>query len=352
MTHAPHATAATDAAIPKYRPRLRIRIRRAIGRVVKPCISGVFRLGSRLAGAVGLDGYLARVVSRTNPFGLNVHPIDDFYSVMPVLSRLKQTRARWDKPSDMVGVHYDLDPMRANLERLVQAYGDEWAQRNYALDLRAGYGHGFTEIDAMLTYMQMRDLKPKRYIEVGSGLSTYYNSLAATRNRAQGHDVRMSCIDPFPFKKLSEVEGLDIIAKEVQDVDPAFFEQLDEGDVLFIDSTHTVKIDGDVPYLFLEVLPRLRKGVTVHIHDIPFPYNIPHPTDSYIFGRDWPWYFAEAMLLQSFLAFNDSFQTTMSVPMLRHHDEDFLRRAVPNYQRIVGGDDIFPACSFWMKRVQ
>lgn len=320
--------------------------------MANPCFSGLFRAVSGLASAVGLDQYLARIVNKTNPFGLNVFPIDDFYSAMPVLSRLKATQDRWYKPSAMVGIDYDHAPMRERLTQLVKTYGEEWAQEDYALELRKGYGPGFTEIDAMLTYMQIRDLKPKRYIEVGSGLSTYYNSLAASRNREEGRPMHMSCIDPFPFDRLSEIGGLDIIAKEVQDVEFAFFEQLDAGDVLFIDSTHTVKIDSDVTFLFLEVLPRLRKGVAVHIHDIPFPYNVPYPADSYIFGRDWPWYLAEAMLLQSFLAFNKSFEITMSVPMLRHHDEEFLKGCVPDYERIVHGDDIFPPCSFWMRRVQ
>ena len=95
--------------------------------------------------------------------------------------------------------------------------------------------------------------------------------------------------------------------------------------MLFIDSSHIVKIDGEVPYLYLEVIPRLKKGVITHIHDTPFPYNVPYPPQLWIFDREWPVFWNEAMLLQAFLCYNDAFKILVSMPLLRYFDEDFLR---------------------------
>jgi hypothetical protein len=89
----------------------------------------------------------------------------------------------------------------------------------------------------------------------------------------------------------------------VQELHYSWFNSLRENDVLFIDSTHMVKIGGDVVYLYLEVLPRLNSGVLVHTHDIFLPLEYP---------RDWVlknhWFWSEQYLLQAFLAFNDQFE--------------------------------------------
>src|SRR5204863_7497466 len=98
-----------------------------------------------------------------------------------------------------------------------------------------------------------------------------------------------------------------LIVNKVQGVDLGFFSQLGPSDVLFIDSSHTVKIGGDVNYLFLEVLPRLNPGVIVHVHDIFFPFD---------YGRDWVMdgfrFWTEQYLLQAFLSFNSQFEVLMA----------------------------------------
>jgi hypothetical protein len=202
----------------------------------------------------------------------------------------------------------------------------------------------------------MRRIKPANYIEVGSGLSTYYSSVARERNEAEGQACHITCIEPYPYPQLHALQGNEVIAKEVQDVDVSFFETLKEGDVLFIDSTHIVKIDGDVPYLFLEVIPRLKKGVIIHIHDIPFPYNVPYPFDMYIFGKERPWYFTEPMFLQALLCDSDSYDILMSLPLIAHADEEFLLNNVPGYRplktyNVDTAEEIgFPPCSIWIEK--
>src|ERR1017187_5882615 len=119
---------------------------------------------------------------------------------------------------------------------------------------------------------------PCIYFEIGSGLSTYYASLALNKNKVLDQkNSHIICVEPYPYAKLKSIDNILIYQEEVQDVSIDKFQVLEENDILFIDSTHIVKIDGDVPYIYLEVLPQLKKGVYIHIHDIAFPYNIPYP---------------------------------------------------------------------------
>ena len=117
-----------------------------------------------------------------------------------------------------------------------------------------------------------------------------------------------------------------------------FFSQLESGDILFIDSSHTVKIGSDVNYLFLEVLPRLRPGVIVHVHDIFLPFE---------YRRDWVLeefrFWTEQYLLQSFLTFNSEFEVLMANYYLFHYHQDQLKAVFPNLSSWIGG-------SFWLRR--
>ncbi len=282
--------------------------------------------------------------------GYNVSRQANFYSPTPTLKTLKANRHRWDKPSGLAGIDYDLDKMKICFSSLTEKYLDEYLKLPAYHELHSkGFGLGYTPTDAMTSYLMIRHLKPKRYIEVGSGLSTYYCHLAAEVNRAEGFPLEITCVEPYPLKNLYTLPNVEIIKKEVQDVDLELFARLEDGDVLFIDSSHVVRIDGDVPYLFLNVLPSVPKGVTVHIHDIPFPYNTPYPADRWVFGHAEPMFWTKAMLLQAFLACNKDFEITLSLPIIRHLDEEYLRSEIPDYKGVEEESNTFS--SIWLKRI-
>jgi predicted O-methyltransferase YrrM len=283
--------------------------------------------------------------------GLTVARTSDYYSPLPSVRALARTRERWDRPSALAGVSYDLDAMRSLLASLAAEHGGELAELPpYEEAKGLGYGPGFTRLDAALLYLVLRDLRPRRVIEVGSGLSTWYAVQALERNRADGVPAEITCIDPYSGDRVRGLPGVEVLRREVQDVAPEYFEALGAGDVLFIDSTHVVRIDGDVPHLYLEVLPRLRPGVVVHSHDIHFPYNVPHPAEEYVFGAKWPMLWTEAMLLQAFLALNDEFELLLAPPLLRHHDEAFLEATMPGYRPVVPHDYDTHFGSVWYRR--
>jgi hypothetical protein len=159
--------------------------------------------------------------------------------------------------------------------------------------------------------------------------------------------MEMTCIEPRPSLSLAAMPGLRIIAKEVQDESLDVFRSLTAGDVLFIDSSHTLRIDSDVAYLLLEVVPVLGTRVNIQIADVPFPYNCPFPAERWIFERTWPAYWNEAMVLQALLCNNSRIEIAMSLPLLRFHDEQKLARMMPRYKSVDEEPKTFS--SIWLR---
>jgi predicted O-methyltransferase YrrM len=160
--------------------------------------------------------------------------------------------------------------------------------------------------DAAVYRAMLAELRPARVIEVGSGYSTALALDEAEANREIAA-LEITCIEPFADRLLgimseSDRRRITLLRKPVQEVDPATYERLGPGDVLFVDSTHVVKAGSDVVWLFLHVLPRLAPGVVVHVHDVFWPFEYPaHWLEQ---RRDW----TEAYLLHAFLAGNASWE--------------------------------------------
>jgi Methyltransferase domain len=282
--------------------------------------------------------------------GFTVALKEDFYSPLSSVKDLKETEHRWNKPSLLQGIDFDLKKMENFLAGLVNTYKYELSDIPPFSELvKKGYGPGFTAIDGLTLYMMIRHFKPKQYIEIGSGLSTYYCYLAAEKNALENQPLNITCIDPYPYKALTLLPSIKIIQKEVQDIELAVFEELQENDIFFIDSSHMVKVGSDVPYLVLEALPSLKSGVNVHVHDIPFPYNIPFPPSEYVFNQPFPLLWNEAMMIQAFLCYNRNFSIELSTPLIRYHNEEFLRKSFTCYESVVENPRTF--CSLWMRRV-
>ncbi|HEV8579080.1 MAG TPA: class I SAM-dependent methyltransferase [Thermoanaerobaculia bacterium] len=291
------------------------------------------------------------LIDAVNRMGWIVARTSDYYSPLRPVSELQRHVARWHRPSRLQGVSFDLDDMTATLEELTASYLAEYSELPaYDEIKRQRRGPGFTIVDAMVLYMMLRRHRPARYLEVGSGLSTYYASLAAAKNAAEGRPMRMTVVDPFVSEATRALPGLEVLAREAQDL-PAesYTERLEAGDVLFIDSTHIVRIDGEVPHLVLEVLPSLKPGVLIHVHDVHFPYNVPADPAAYVFDRRWPMLFTEAMLVQAWLCHNPGVEIVLSTPLLRHHREEVLKRLLPGYKPLDSKDFDTHHGSLWVR---
>ena len=274
---------------------------------------------------------------------------DDFYSPLPVLEDLVRNKARWYKPSGLQGVRMAVEPMRRLWLALHEDFGAEYrGLPPYEEVAASGFGVGFTKADARALYYMVRSARPKRYFEIGAGLSTYYCHLARMANRKAGIETEITCVEPFPRDALYRIDDIQVIKDEVQNLPVEAFAQLEAGDVLFIDSSHAAKIDSDVTFLMMEVVPRVAVGVYVHIHDIPFPYNFPFPPELYIFDRQWPMFWNEPVVVQAFLQFNDSFEIVLSLPYLSFHDPELIKGTIPE----VGSERSYANAigSLWLRR--
>ena len=179
--------------------------------------------------------------------------------------------------------------------------------------------------DAEYWYQLIRLKKPKRIFEVGSGQSTLMAIKASLKNQEEGPDYRCEhvCIEPYGVPWL-EKTGVSVLRKKVEDVEVSFFSKLEENDILFIDSTHIIRPEGDVLFEYLELLPTLKNGVIVHVHDVFSPRNY---LNEWLNSRVLFW--NEQYLLEAFLSHNNSWKIIGSLNLLHHRYFEKLQKVCP-----------------------
>lgn len=199
----------------------------------------------------------------------------------------------------------------------------------------------FSTADADLYYLLIRNKKPSRIVEIGSGFSTRLALKAIRKNKEEGIVTKLTCIEPYEMEWLDRQAGIELIRKKLEEVPQDIFTGLGEGDILFIDSSHIIRPGNDVLVEYLEILPLLQKGVLVHIHDIFSPRDYPKKwiTEEYRFWN-------EQYLLEAFLYFNHSFRVMFSVNHLSH---DFFE--VASRTLIHMTTDAEPG-SFWIEKME
>jgi hypothetical protein len=205
--------------------------------------------------------------------GYHVYP-QVFYNPFP--DPLQVDAAKLEAKRSLPGI--DLRVTEAL--RLVRELSPYSAETNQFLQNRAGdvarWDLTYPLCDTGTLYAMLRHLKPRRYIEVGCGFSSRASAAALGANAAAGHPCESTFIEPYPPKYLGEMKlpGR-FIKKKIEQVPLELFQLLEAGDVLFIDTSHVIKVQNDVEYELLHILPSLRAGVNVHIHDIFTPYDYP-----------------------------------------------------------------------------
>ena len=274
---------------------------------------------------------------------------NDYYSPLPRFADLKE--ADWNREFAMQGIELRIDEQMALLELFGRKFSAEYAgfartaaettEEDYYLD-----NPFFSSVDAEIAYGMVRHFKPRKIIEVGSGFSTRLSAKALVQNEREGTArAELTAIECYPGPLLKKgFPGLTrLLEQRIEEVDLAFFASLGENDILFIDSSHTVRFAGDVQFLFLEVLPILKPGVIIHVHDIFFPFDYPK---KWIIDDNLFW--AEQYLLQSFLTCNDSFQVLWCGYMFHRKYPEKLAGVCASYDP--KSDLGAHPKSFWMKR--
>ena len=258
--------------------------------------------------------------------GFQIIPVH-YYSPVPNILELQRTKSLWAKKSDLPGISVNLDEQVNNLRTICLHYQKEYAgNKVFQEGVAKHFGPGYGYIEAQALHGVIRFYKPKRIIEVGSGVSTYCMLKAQEMNMEDTkQSCLITCIEPYPSDRLRQLSNIKLIPKEVQNIPLDIFRKLEENDILFIDSSHTVKPGSDVNYLILEVLPCLHSGVIVHFHDIYLPFDYQRDVlQSFL-------HLTETSLLRAFLMFNEKVKIIFCLSQLHYDRKEALAEVFPEY---------------------
>ena len=266
-----------------------------------------------------------------------------YYSPIPSTERIRADAARLSsaRPRELPGIELREEQQLALLDQLKVFYPDlpfpkgKIPGRRYFFD-----NPMYSYSDAICLYGMIRHVQPRRIIEVGSG----YSSCVTLDTNELFFDNRIACtfIEPFPALLHSLIEPddrtrVEIIPSPLQEVDVTRFQELDQNDILLIDSTHVAKLGSDVNYIFSEILPALRRGVYVHFHDIFYPFE--YPAAWLYEGRVW----TETYVLRAFLTFNSAYEIVLFNTFLEHFHRTEFEEHMPLCLENEGG-------SIWLRR--
>ena len=284
----------------------------------------------------------AAAVAMRSPF-LRSYPPGSFYSPIPAVEDIPATI---DKTTRQIpGVDLREEAQLALIDELASVYDVPFGD-GATPELRYHFDNEYySYFDAVVLFTMLRHHKPRRVVEVGSGFSSAV--MLDTRDWFLDRDTHLTFIDPYPERLESLLRPGDrdrcaVLPKRVQDVPMTAFTELEANDILFVDSSHVVKVGSDVAWIVFEILPRLAPGVIVHFHDIPFPFEYPlHWLQA---GRAWN----EAYILRAFLQFNDSFEIRFFNDFMATFHGNLVREKMPAAMKPSSFELTVPASSLWI----
>jgi len=273
-----------------------------------------------------------------------------FYSPIPDTRTL--TDELWQRESELPGIDMRDDAQLALLNGIVDRLGaelDALPCQQQEADA-GGYfvdNGAFESVDAELYYSMIRSHRPDRVVEIGAGWSTLLSIQALRANHSDAADAtgHLLAVEPYPydFVRAALEEASDVAELRdtpLQDLPLDVFESLGHNDILFIDSSHVLRIGSDVQYAFMEVLPRLRPGVLVHVHDVFLPGEYPK---EWLLGTEHR-FWNEQYLLQAYLSHNSRREVIWGSSWMHRRHPAELEKAFASYDR----GTRFPG-SFWFR---
>ena len=259
--------------------------------------------------------------------GINFLP-KHYYSNIPDFGLLKD-KDFWKKPLEMIGINgTNLEEQINFVNSCVSPVEDKSVLTGGAVLKQAVKDEGklgFGTVEADQLYSFIYSYKPKKVIQIGCGVSTSVILQAAEK---ANYKVEIVCVEPYPSAYLNKMEKegkITLIGEIAQTVEMNKLTNLEEGDLFFVDSTHTVKPGSEVNRIILDVLPRLKSNVYIHFHDIYFPYDYQRNIDSTLF------FWEESTLLHSYLINNSKITILACLSMLHYGKKAELKNIFPVY---------------------
>lgn len=269
-----------------------------------------------------------------------VIPVRDHY-YEPLINPSKHLNYNLDTPRKFPGINFDYNSQLKLLSSFNYKSECSSFPTHKTDDLTYYQSNGTFEMyDAVLWYSFIRHFKPSRIIEIGCGNSSLMTMNAIKSNVNDDENFRCShyCIEPFEVPWLDSLD-VNVIRCKVEDVDISEFTKLNSGDILFIDSSHVIRPQGDVLFEYLEILPSLKKGVIVHIHDIFTPTDYP---DSWIKQEIRLW--NEQYLLEAFLTGNSDWEILCASNYIYKNHRNLYSEKIGDYAS-------FMPSSFYIRKI-
>lgn len=273
----------------------------------------------------------------------SAYPPGHFYSPTPCLDDILQHEDRiFHVPDEIPGIDLNPNGQRKQFFDFIPFYREMPFTDEKQPHLRYYFhNENFSYFDATVLHCMIRHLGPRQIIEIGSGFSSCAS--LDTNELFFGSNINCKFIEPYPellhsLLKPTDLDQVTILPCRLQDVPTDTFTSLGDGDILFIDSTHVSKIDSDVNHLIFRVLPALKPGVTIHFHDIFYPFE--YPKQWIHMGRAWN----ENYLLRAFLQYNEAFKIKFFNSWFARYNKELLREQMPLSLNNTGG-------SIWLQKV-
>jgi len=278
------------------------------------------------------------------------HP-GHFYSSLPDLGEIhsKADRIFDCTPQDLPAINLNVESQIQLVKSFSKIYGDQPFSDNQTKNFRYFLDNKFFSFgDGIILYSCLRHFQPKRVVEIGSGFSSA--AMLDINDLFMGKGIEFTFIEPFPDRLFGLLSAGDhkrvkIQQKPVQEVELSVFTSLEANDILFIDSSHVAKIDSDVVHIFFHILPRLKKGVIVHFHDIPWPFEYPRRWLEE--GRAWN----EAYFLRAFLQNNKTFEILYFNSFMVTRYAEFLREKMPKVLELPSSQETLGNSSIWIRKI-
>jgi len=273
---------------------------------------------------------------------LNRYPLGHFYS--PILSKkdfidIEDQIWKEEESKTLPGINLNPEKQVALLKDFEKYYNDIPFKDEASSEKRYHFNNtSYSYTDAIILYSFIRHFNPKKVIEIGSG---YSSALMLDTKDIFKMETNYTFIEPYPkllnsLLKEEDKSSSKVLSTKVQKVPVEVFSELEENDILFIDSSHISKAGSDVNYELFRILPNLKPGVIIHFHDVFYPFEYPK---SWIErGRNWN----EDYLLRAFLSFNNEFEILFfSDYMHKHFKDAFIN--MPLAYKNTGGN-------IWLRR--
>jgi len=237
------------------------------------------------------------------------YPAGHYHSTIPSKQEVSEGALKLDLNLELSDIDLNSDVQLSILEEVAKFYCNiPFTQTRNNKDRYYLNNGWFNYTDGVLLYCFLRYLEPRKVIEIGSGFSSAL--ILDTLDYHPHLQIDLTFIDPNPERLKSILNKNDnnkanIISEKIQQVELQVFDELEAGDILFVDSSHVLKFQSDLHRIMFEILPRLPVGVYVHFHDIFYPFE--YPANWLIEGRYWN----EVYVLRAFLAGNTSWEVSL-----------------------------------------